>query len=81
MISTIETFDVQDGEVYVRAVLEDMVLTHPQTMLDPPEYGAAICEAHFFLEEDEVLPEDENELIRYLENLDLTWRLIPSDDY
>ena len=37
------TFD--DQRVYVEATVEDMVLVHAQTMLDPAEYGPALCEA------------------------------------
>lgn len=79
MISFVDEIDNQNGDVYVRAVIEDMVLVYPQTMESPAEYGPAMCEATFFLDEDEIIPEGEKELIDYLENLDLTWRVLPKD--
>lgn len=79
MIRSIDTIDNQNGDVYVRAVVEDMVLVYQQTMESPAEYGPAMCDANFFLDEDEILPEDENELINYIESLDLTWKI--RDDY
>lgn len=80
MISYIDTIDNQNGDVFVRAVVEDMVVVYPQTMESPAEYGPAMCISNFFLEEDEILPEDEDELLRYIENLDLTWKVV-DDDY
>ena len=80
MISYIDTIDNQNGDVFVRAIVEDMVVVYPQTMMSPAEYGPAMCIANFFLDEDEILPEDEDELLRYIENLDLTWRVV-NDDY
>lgn len=74
---------IQDGdEVTVYAVIEDIVLTHNQTYYDPPEYGPGLCRASFTLSEDDKLPEDESELIQFIENLDLNWELEDnSDDY
>jgi len=41
----------------------------------------ALCEASFELEENEILPKDEDDLIDYLESLNLDWEVIPEDDY
>lgn len=83
MIQSIESIHLnEEGVVYVSAVVEDMVLTYPQTLYDPPEYGPALCEAEFSVDESEIVPDNEQELIDYLENLDLEWVLIDnSDDY
>jgi len=78
MISHIDTIHQENDEVFVRAVVEDMVLIYPQTMESPAEYGSAMCEASFYMSE-EVLPENEDDLIFYLENLDLEWKVV--DDY
>jgi hypothetical protein len=78
-INTINPHD--DGSIYVAAVVEDAVQTHAQTLYDPPEYGPALCEACFTLEEDEILPDNEHELIQFLEDLDLNWELIDNSDY
>jgi hypothetical protein len=69
------------GVVYVTAVVENVVPTYSQTLYDPPEYGAAVCEASFELDEDEVLPDNEHELIQLLENLDLEWAVVDNSDY
>ena len=79
MISYIETIHQENDEVFVRAVVEDAVLAYPQTMQDPAEYAPAMCEATFYMNEEETLPEDEDDLMFYLENLDLEWKVV--DDY
>ena len=79
MISYIETVYQENDEVFVRAVVEDMVLAYPQTMEDPAEYRPAMCEATFYINEEDTLPEDEDDLVFYLENLDLEWKVV--DDY
>lgn len=72
----------EDGSIYVSAVVEDMVQTYAQTYFEPAEYGAALCEAVFTLEEDEIFPTTEYEQIQFLDNLDLDWELVDnSDDY
>jgi len=82
MIQSIESIhQSEDKTVYVSAIVEDAVETYGQTLYDPPEYGPALCEACFTLEEDDVLPDNENELIQYLEELDLTWDLVDNSDY
>ena len=79
MILQIETIHQENDEVFVRAIVEDMVLTYPQTMEDPAEFRPAMCEATFCLDEEHTLPEDEDDLMFYLENLDLEWKVV--DDY
>lgn len=81
MISVIETIQKTENEVFVRAIVEDMVQTYPSTLYDPPEYGPAVCEATFELEENELLPNDEDSLIDYLNSLDLDWEIVDTSDY
>jgi hypothetical protein len=64
-----------EGYVSVVAVVEDMRLVRNQTLLDPPEYGPAVCEAGFYLNEDEQLPEDDDELLTFLSEFDLDWKI------
>ena len=82
-IQSIESIFVDaDRTVYVSAVVENAVQTYGQTFYDPEEYGAALCESYFYLEEDEGLPEDEEALKDYIDKLDLEWRIVDnSDDY
>jgi len=65
MISLIETFQQNKNSVYVRAVLEDMVQVYPSS---------------FIFDEDEILPENEEELIDYLDGLDLDWKIVDTSD-
>lgn len=83
MIKSIESIhQSEDKTVYVTAVVEDVVELYGQTLYDPPEYSPALCEASFELDEDEILPDNEHELMQYLDNLDLMWNLVDnSDDY
>lgn len=81
-IQSIESIYVDDGTVYVSAVVEDVVLTYSQTFYDPAEYGPALCEASFTLNDDECIPDNDYELIEFLEQLDLDWQLVDnSEDY
>jgi hypothetical protein len=80
-IKQIESIFSESGVVKVSAVIEDSILMYSQTLYDPDEYGPAICEASFELDEDEILPDDEDKLIQFLENLNLDWILIDSSDY
>lgn len=83
MIQSIESIhQSEDRTVYVSAVVEEAVEVYGQTLYDPPEYGPALCEASFELDEDEILPDNEHELIQYLDNLDLMWNLVDNSyDY
>ena len=81
-IQQIEKVDCDEfGVVTVSAIIEDSVLVHDQTHNDPAEYGPALCEASFELDEEEMLPDNEHDLIQYLEKLDLDWVLTDMDYY
>jgi hypothetical protein len=81
MISVIETIQKTENKVFVRAIVEDMIQVYPATLQDPPEYGPAVCESSFQLEENELLPNGEDALIDYLNQLDLNWQIIDNSDY
>jgi hypothetical protein len=79
MISLIYKIEQTENEIYVQAVVEDMVQIYAQTYYEPAEYGPALCEASFSLSDDEVLPVNEDEIIDYLESLELEWKIIKDD--
>lgn len=81
MISLIYDIHKKDNEVFVKAIVEDAVLVYPATNLDPEEYGPALCEATFELEENEILPSDDDQLIDYLEKLNLDWEVISEENF
>jgi len=81
-ILSIESIYQEDGNVYVSAVVEDVVQVYAQTYYEPAECGPALCEASFSVDDDEILPDNDYELMKYLEELDLTWEMVDnSDDY
>ena len=82
MILSINEIKQEDDLVFVRAVVEDVVETYSQTYYEPAEYGPALCEASFYLDEDEELPKNEEDLLDYLNSLNLSWEVLPKDwDY
>jgi hypothetical protein len=81
MISAIETFQQNENRIYVRGIVEDVIEIYPATLQDPPEYGPALCEASFELDEDELIPEGDDALLDYLNQLYLDWRIIDNSDY
>ena len=81
MISVIETFQQNENHIYVRGIVEDVIEIYPSTQQDPPEYGPALCEASFELDEGELLPEGEDALLDYLNELYLDWRIVDTSDY
>lgn len=82
MISLICSVEQKEDLVTITAVVEDAIQIAHQTLVDPPEYGPAVCTASFYLEEGEQIPSEEDELLDYLENLELDWDPISKDwDY
>lgn len=81
MISLIETLERTGNQIYVRAILEDVIEIYPATLQDPSEYGPALCEASFVLDDDEIIPEGEDDLLDYLNKLHLDWEIIDNGDY
>jgi len=81
MITLIYNLQQDEDRVTVTAVVEDARVVFPATRFEPEEYGPALCEAAFYLDEGELLPKDDEELITYLESLNLDWEVISMDDY
>jgi hypothetical protein len=80
MITLLYDVHQDDDLVTVTAVVEDMALVYPSTRFDPEEYGPALCKTSFYLSEDEELPSVEDDLIEYLEKMNLDWEIVP-DNY
>ncbi len=81
MIISVNEIELDDeNQVYVKAMIEDAELVRPQTWEDPAEYRPGLCEASFTVDEDQIIPDNEYELIEFLENLDLTWELVDNED-
>jgi len=80
-ILSIETINLEGDCATVTAVVEDALLKYPGSYYDPPEYEPALCSASFELEEGETLPTTDDELLKYINALDLDWELIIEDYY
>jgi hypothetical protein len=81
ILSIENIFQDESNTVSIHAVVNDTIIVIPQTYQYPAEYGPALCEASFDLMEDEILPDNEYELIQFLEKLDLDWNIIDTRDY
>lgn len=79
MIVSIDEVRQENDLVFVKAVIADAVQTFSQTYYEPAEYGPALCESSFYLDEDEQLPENEEQLLNYLNSLSLDWEVLPND--
>ena len=81
ILSIENIFQDESNTISINAVVEDMVIVSPQTYNYPAEYGPALCEASFELSEDEMLPDNEYEIIQFIEKLNLDWKIIDTSDY
>ena len=45
-----------DGLLRITAVVDEMVLVRKQTLLDPPEWGPALCRGSFYLSDEDRVP-------------------------
>lgn len=79
MISLICSIEQKEDMVTVTAVIEDAIQVAHQTLVDPPEYGPAICTSNFYLDDGEQIPTDDDELIEYLEDMNLDWEPLAKD--
>ena len=79
MITLVYDVRQEDDRVTITAVVEDAKIVYPATRFEPAEYGPSLCEASFYLDENELLPSDDEQLIEYLENLNLDWELVLED--
>jgi len=63
----------------VVADVSDVVVSRPQTYFDPAEYGPALCRGTFYLQDDEVIPTDDDELCRFVEERVDYWEVLSTD--
>ena len=55
-----------DGLLRVVAVVDEMVLVYEQTLLDPPEWGPALCRGSFYLSDEDLIPATDAQLCRLI---------------
>ena len=80
MISIIYETKTEGKSLYVKAVVEDMICVFSGNRYDPPEYGPAICETTVELESDDVVPTNDDDLIDFLEDRNVNWKVIEIEE-
>lgn len=64
MSRVLEIHEIQfDGDnLLVTALVDDAVLVRGQTLLDPPEWGPALCRGSMLLDSETLIPSTDSEL-------------------
>ena len=76
-------YQVVDDRLVLKAIVEDMVITHRQTFLDPAEYGPARCKGYVWLDEEGAASfQDLQSVEAYLDAIkaDPDWEVEAADD-
>ena len=68
-----------DGLLRVVAVVDEMVLVHQQTHLDPPEWGPALCRGSFYLSDEDLIPATDAQLCRLIADRVDDWEPIDQE--
>ena len=76
------SYELGEDTVEVNAMVDDVVLTRGQTLLDPPEYGPAVCRTLLLwdnpvTEENKPTSKDIEDMLPYINN----WEVIPADEF
>jgi hypothetical protein len=69
-----------DGLLRVTAVVDEMVLVRKQTILDPPEWGPALCRGSFYLSDEDLVPATDALLRKLISDRVDDWAPIDEDD-
>jgi hypothetical protein len=71
-----------DDCLFVEALIEDAVLVHHATMIDPPEFGPGVCSASLVVDPDEDYTTwDESDIIQFLEDSYVDWEPMSASDF
>lgn len=69
-----------DGLCSVVADVDDIVVIGKASLLDPEEYGSALCRGSFYLQDEEVIPEDDGDLAEFVEARIDDWEPVDVSD-
>jgi hypothetical protein len=75
-VISIEKIIIDDDYVTVNAIVENMRLRYSSTYYEPEEWEPALSSSSFYLSENEELPTDDEELLNYINSLDLDWNIL-----
>ncbi len=79
-ILRVDSVEVEDDRVSVVALVDDALVAQPQTFLEPAEYGAALCRGAFYLDHEEVIPEDDDSLRQFVADRVGYWEVLDVSD-
>lgn len=83
MADVLEIHDLHfDGpdRLVVEAVVDQMVLTRPQTQFDEPEWGPALCRGTMYLSDEDLMPATDADLKQLLGNCIDDWAPVDLTD-
>jgi hypothetical protein len=80
-VLSIEDTTIENGRIYVTALVEDMQLVALAHRDSPEEWVPGLCSTSFELADDESIPITEDGFCSYLDRLDPQWELIDTSDY
>ena len=69
-----------DGLLRITAVVDEMVLVRKQTLLDPPEWGPALCRGSFYLSDEDLVPATDALLRKLISERVDDWAPIDPED-
>ena len=69
-----------DGLLHVTAFVDEMVLVRKQTLLDPPEWGPALCRGSFYLSDEDLVPATDALLRKLISDRVDDWAPVDEDD-
>lgn len=78
-IISIQSFDVYDNVVRVRAIVDNVRRISLQTLYDKEECGPALCSTEVHIGDDYCPPKSEQDVIEMINEHCIDWRII--DDY
>ena len=78
----IEDLWFEDGgtRLVVDAVVDDAVVVHTQSLIDPAEWGPALCRGSFDLHEEDLIPASDDGLRKLLSERINDWVLLDTSD-
>ncbi len=77
----IEELRFEDDRLVVDAIVDDAVLVHAQTHLDPPEWGPALCRGTLYFSDEDLIPATDAQLRAMLTERVDDWAPLDTSDW
>ena len=79
-VVSIESLERDGDRCFVNAYVDDVVMVFPASYQEPAEYGPALCRGSFYLQDDEVIPEDDAERCEFVADRVDYWNVLDFSD-